>query len=462
MEKMRRACSVFVVTAVLLALAGAREAGAALPADSLWVADVAERVLPSVVNISSVKTVTQQSPLFMDPFFREFFGQAIPKERVERALGSGVIVSGDGYIITNNHVVGGADRVEVRLSDGRVFQATIVGTDPKSDVAVIKINKTGLPAIKIGDSSRLRIGEFVLAVGNPYGLEQTVTLGIVSALGRSGLGITDYENFIQTDAAINPGNSGGALVNMKGELVGINTAILSRTGGSVGIGFAIPVNLAMSIKKSIEKYGKVLRGWLGVTVQELTPELAQSLGLATVKGALVNDVQKGSPADKSGLKRGDVIVAIDGQPVNNTASMRFLVSEALPGTTVRVKVVREGRETTVPVEVGDLSAAKEPEHKILVTDNKFLGGATVAELTPGLREDMRIDPKVQGVVVTGVASNSEAAGTGLRPGDVVLSINGKPTRTIDDFKRVVAGLKGMKMSISLYRQGAVMNLTIIR
>ncbi|HOJ14480.1 MAG TPA: Do family serine endopeptidase, partial [Deltaproteobacteria bacterium] len=373
MEKMRRACSVFVVTAVLLALAGAREAGAALPADSLWVADVAERVLPSVVNISSVKTVTQQSPLFMDPFFREFFGQAIPKERVERALGSGVIVSGDGYIITNNHVVGGADRVEVRLSDGRVFQATIVGTDPKSDVAVIKINKTGLPAIKIGDSSRLRIGEFVLAVGNPYGLEQTVTLGIVSALGRSGLGITDYENFIQTDAAINPGNSGGALVNMKGELVGINTAILSRTGGSVGIGFAIPVNLAMSIKKSIEKYGKVLRGWLGVTVQELTPELAQSLGLATVKGALVNDVQKGSPADKSGLKRGDVIVAIDGQPVNNTASMRFLVSEALPGTTVRVKVVREGRETTVPVEVGDLSAAKEPEHKILVTDNKFLG-----------------------------------------------------------------------------------------
>jgi Do/DeqQ family serine protease len=462
MKKARLFVASAVAVLFLVVLVQAPASYAAVPADADWAADVAEKVLPSVVNISSTKTVTQRSPLFMDPFFREFFGGMIPQEQVQRSLGSGVIISPDGYIVTNNHVVGGADKVEVRLADGRVFPASIAGSDPKSDLALIRISATGLPAVMIGDSTKLRIGEFVLAVGNPFGLEQTVTMGIISALGRSGLGITDYENFIQTDAAINPGNSGGALVNVKGELIGINTAILSRSGGSVGIGFAIPVNLAMSIKKSIEKYGKVLRGWLGVTVQEITPELAQSLGLSSVRGALVNDVGKGSPADRAGIRRGDVIVEIDGQPVVNTASMRFLVSEAMPGSTVRVKVLRDGKEQSLPVVVGDLSAVKEPEHKLLVQDNKFLGGATVAELTPAIRESMQVDGKVQGVVVVAVTPNSAAAGTGIRQGDVILSLNGRNIRGLDDFKKALPGLAGSKMSIGLYRQGAVMNMTIIR
>ncbi|HWR69359.1 MAG TPA: DegQ family serine endoprotease [Desulfomonilia bacterium] len=459
---MTRKTAIVLCLALLIHVAGISHARAANPYDGDWVADVAEKVLPSVVNISSMKTVAQQSPFFSDPFFRDFFGGGIPHERIQRALGSGVIVSSDGYIMTNNHVVGGADKVEVRLSDARVFPATIVGTDPKSDVAIIKINKTGLPAIKIGDSAKLRIGDFVLAVGNPFGLEQTVTMGIVSALGRSGLGITDYENFIQTDAAINPGNSGGALVNMRGELIGINTAILSRTGGNVGIGFAIPVNLAMGIKRSIDKYGKVVRGWLGVTVQEVTPELAQSLGLASVKGALINEVIKGSPSEKAGLKSGDVIVAIDGQPVNNTASMKFLISEVMPNATIKIKVMRDGKERLIPVVIGDLAKAQVPEHQLLVKDNRFLEGATVADLTPATRETMEIDQKIQGVLVINAANNSAAARTGLKPGDVILSINNRATKNLDDFRKVVEGFKGVKMSISIYREGMVMTMTIIR
>ncbi|HVN70409.1 MAG TPA: DegQ family serine endoprotease [Desulfomonilia bacterium] len=433
------------------------------PYEGDWVADIAAKVLPSVVNIASMKTVTTQSPLFNDPFFRDFFGGGIPHEQVQRALGSGVIISSDGYIVTNNHVVGGADKVEVRLSDARVFPATIVGTDPKSDVAIIKISKAGpLPAIRIGDSSRLRIGSFVLAVGNPFGLEQTVTMGIVSALGRSGLGITDYENFIQTDAAINPGNSGGALVNMKGELIGINTAILSQSGGSVGIGFAIPIDIVMSIKKSIDKYGKVVRGWLGVSVQEVTPEIAKGLGLVSAKGALVSEITKGSPAEKSGMKGGDVIVAIDGKPVQTTAAMRFLISEVTPGTAVKVKVLRDGKEKVFTVVAGDLAKAQIPEHMVLIKDNKFLEGASIADLSPATRETLGLKPDIQGVVVVEVVNNSAAAKTGLKAGDIILSINNKATRNMEEFKRVVTDIKGMKMSISIYRQGMIMTMTIIR
>jgi len=448
--------------AVFLCFAGISFAETPNPYDGDWVADVAAKVLPSVVNISSMKTVTQTSPLFSDPFFRDFFGRGIPHERVQRALGSGVIVSSDGYIVTNNHVVGGADKVEVRLSDATVFPATIVGTDPKSDVAIIKISKTGLPAMKIGDSSRLRIGSFVLAVGNPFGLEQTVTMGIISALGRSGLGITDYENFIQTDAAINPGNSGGALVNMKGELIGINTAILSRSGGSVGIGFAIPIDLVMGIKKSIDKYGKVVRGWLGVSVQEITPEIAKGLGITTAKGALVSEVMKGSPAEKAGLKQGDVITGIDGKPVSNTSSMRFQISEVMPGESVRVKVLRDGKEKILTVVAGDLSKAQIPEHMVVIQDNKFLQGATVADLTPATRETLELKPDVQGVAVIEVANNSPAAKTGLKAGDVILSVNNRTTKSLEELKKVLPDLKGMKMSISIYRQGMVMSMTIIR
>jgi serine protease Do len=459
---MMRVKRTIVCVAILLFVSGISYAEAQNPFEGDWVADVAAKVIPSVVNIASTKTVTQQSPLFNDPFFRDFFGGAVPHEQIQRALGSGVIVSSDGYIVTNNHVVGGADKVEVRLSDGRVFPATIVGTDPKSDVAVIKISKTGLPAIKIGDSNKVRIGSFVLAVGNPFGLEQTVTMGIVSALGRSGLGITDYESFIQTDAAINPGNSGGALVNMRGELIGINTAILSKSGGNVGIGFAIPANVVMTIKKSIDKYGKVVRGWLGVTVQEITPDIAKGLGISTVKGALISDVLKGSPAEKAGIKRGDIIIGIDGEPVQNTAAMRFQVSEVMPGTTVKVKVLRDGKEKVIPVVAGDLAKAQIPEHQILIKDNKFLEGASVADLTPAIRETLGIGNDIQGVVVIEVVNNSAAAKTGLRPGDIIISINNSATRSLQDLKNILGSLKGMKMSLSLYRQGMVMTMTIMR
>ena len=452
-----------LVCCVVLVLSCAAYAQSPNPYKGDWVADVADEVLPSVVNISSMKTVVvRQSPLFSDPLFREFFGGGIPRERVQRALGSGVIVSKDGYIVTNNHVVGGADKVEVRLSDERVFPAQIIGTDPKSDVAIIKIQEQGLPAITIGDSSALRIGSFVLAVGNPFGLEQTVTMGIISALGRSGLGITDYENFIQTDAAINPGNSGGALVNMKGELIGINTAILSRTGGSVGIGFAIPINLVMSIKKSIDVYGEVVRGWLGVTVQEITPKIADALSLRSTKGVLISEVITDSPADKGGITQGDVIVSINSVAVNSTASLRFLVSEFLPGSSVKIGIIRDGSPKTRIVTIGDLSKAQTPEHKLVIEGDRFLEGATVSDITPATRESLEIGNDVEGVLVIEVKDNTAAARTGLRPGDIILQINTQKTPGLQEFTAVLKGLKGRKISLSIYRQGMIMTMTIIR
>jgi serine protease Do len=427
-----------------------------------WVADVAQKVIPSVVNISSTKTVViEQSPFFSDPFFREFFGN-VPHERVQRALGSGVIITSEGYIITNNHVVGGADKVEVRLSDERVFTARIIGTDPKSDVAIVKIDAKGLPTIPVGDTSKLRIGTFVLAVGNPFGLGQTVTMGIISALGRSGLGITDYENFIQTDAAINPGNSGGALINMKGELIGINTAILSQSGGNVGIGFAIPVDLAMSVKNSLIRYGKVVRGWLGVTAQDIDPKIAKTLNLGSTKGVLVSDVAKTSPASTAGIKRGDVLTAINGKPVISASSLRFAVSELIPGTPVKVTVFRDGKEWIIPVTIGDLAKATVAEDRFAVKDNRFLAGLTVSEITPTIRETLNLDPDMAGIVVLEVTRGTPAESTGIRAGDLILKINDKTIKDLSDFKKAVAALTSRKMSITIYRNGMIMSTTIIR
>ena len=326
-------------------------------------APVVKKVSPSVVNIYTAKTVRENprlSRLSEDPIFRQFFGEAegygrVPPERREQSLGSGIIASQDGYILTNNHVVQGADEIKVALADERtVLDAKIVGTDPQTDVAVIKIEAQKLPAITFTNSDQIEVGDVVLAIGDPFGVGQTVTMGIVSAKDRAGMGIVDYEDFIQTDASINPGNSGGALVDIDGRLVGINTAILSRTGGNQGIGFAVPVNLARYIMERLISDGKVTRGYLGVKIQTLTPELATQLKLSGQTGALIGEVTPNSPAEKAGLKKNDVIIEFDGKGVTDSRHFRLMVAEKPPGSKVSVKVFRDGKQQTFTVELGEL------------------------------------------------------------------------------------------------------------
>ncbi|CAB1369763.1 Do family serine endopeptidase [Denitratisoma oestradiolicum] len=317
-------------------------------------ADAARKALPAVVHIYTSREVkAPRNPLLEDPFFRHFFGDRFGNETQRRAgLGSGVVVSADGYVLTNYHVVETADEIEVALNDGRKIKGRIVGTDPESDVAIIKIDADKLPVITFAQAESLRVGDVVLAIGNPFGVGQTVTSGIVSALGRSHLGINTFENFIQTDAAINPGNSGGALVDSDGNLVGINTAIYSQSGGSMGIGFAIPVSLARSVMEQIIRNGAVSRGWIGVEVQEITPELAESFRLPATEGALIAGVMRGSPADKAGVKPGDVLLTVNDKPVRDAQTMVEQVAALEPGRTSRLKLRRNNRDLDLPVEIG--------------------------------------------------------------------------------------------------------------
>ncbi|UCE89640.1 MAG: Do family serine endopeptidase [Pseudomonadota bacterium] len=318
-----------------------------------------EAAAPAVVNIYTRKVVTERAhPLLQDPFFRHFFGDELgaPRQRLESSLGSGVIVSAQGYIITNNHVIEGADEIQIALRDGRSAQASIVGTDPESDLAVLRVELDKLPAITLGHSNQVRVGDVVLAIGNPFGVGQTVTSGIVSATGRDTLGLSTFENFIQTDAAINPGNSGGALVNVQGHLVGVNTAIFSRSGGSQGIGFAIPVSIAKDVMQQIIEHGKVIRGWLGVAIQELTDELAESFGLKSADGVLVSNVFRGGPADTAGIAPGDVITHINDTVVNDVGDALNLISQAKPGDQIRVEGVRRGEPFTK-----DATVAQRPQ-----------------------------------------------------------------------------------------------------
>lgn len=327
--------------------------------------NVAKKARQVVVNISSVRHVKSEkpsasNPLFDDPFFRRFFGEEFgrrfqpPPDFQEQGLGSGVIVSMDGYILTNSHVVEGADEIDIHLSDGKKATGTLIGADSKTDIAVVKIPAENLPVLKWGDSSQLQIGEIVLAIGNPFGLSQTVTQGITSGVGRAHMGIVDYEDFIQTDAAINPGNSGGALVNLNAELVGINTAIFSRTGGSMGIGFAIPINMARSVMMSLITHGKVIRGWLGIAIQDLTPELADQFGIQTTQGALVTNVSENSPAAKGGLKRGDIITTYNGKAITDSVALRMMVAETPPETMVQLTIIRDEQRRQIPVRIGEL------------------------------------------------------------------------------------------------------------
>jgi len=325
--------------------------GTSLPTPGSY-REAAGRAMPAVVNILTSKAMRDAHPLLKDPFFRRFFGDKLPPQEQMASLGSGVIVSPEGYILTNFHVVEGADEIEVGLADGRKAEANIVGTDPETDLAVIRIKEKNLPVIVLGEPDQARVGDVVLAIGNPFGVGQTVTLGIISALGRNNLHINHFENFIQTDAAINFGNSGGALVDSRGNLLGINSAIYSQTGGSVGIGFAIPVSTAKTVLDAIVKHGQVVRGWIGIESQDITPELAGSFGLGRERGAMIAGVVRGGPADRAGMRPGDILVAVKGKKVANTNDMMNLIADLPPGDKAPMTVMRKNRETTLAVTVG--------------------------------------------------------------------------------------------------------------
>jgi len=430
--------------------------------------EVAAVATPSVVNISTTRVIRsrEEAPfdLFDDPFFRRFFGDQfphpnMPKEHKEQSLGSGVIVSDDGYIVTNNHVIEKAEEIKVLLSNKKDYKATLIGADPKTDIAVIKIDAKGLTALPWGDSNKLKVGEIVFAIGNPFGLNQTVTMGVISAVGRANVGIADYEDFIQTDAAINPGNSGGALINARGELIGINTAILSRTGGYQGIGFAVPSSMARQVMDSLVKYRKVVRGWLGVSIQDVTSDLAEEFGVKDLKGALVSGVMKGSPAEKAGVKQGDVILQYNDKVIEDTGHLRNMVSQTPIGTKVKVKLLRQKKEVEVEVLIAELPKkmaeapsrnTENPEEN--EEESTALSGLVVRELTPDLAARLGIDESEKGVVVVKVDPNSKAFEAGIRPGDIVLQINQKNIVTMEDYKKAASKIRATERALLLIRR----------
>ncbi|MFY9744105.1 MAG: DegQ family serine endoprotease [Candidatus Sulfotelmatobacter sp.] len=399
--------------------------------------------LPAVVSITSSRIVkAPQSPFFNDPFFQQFFGGQMPhapQEQRERGLGSGVIISPDGYILTNNHVIEKGTDIKVTLADKRQFPGKVIGADPQTDIAVVKIATTGLPTIPLGDSSKLEVGDYAFAIGNPFGVGETATMGIISATGRNGLSIEDYEDFIQTDAAINPGNSGGALLNAKGELIGINTAILSGGGGNQGIGFAIPINMAKYVMDQILKHGKVVRGYIGVGIQDVTPELARVFHVPAEKGALVSSVEANTPGGKAGLERGDVITEIDGQPVDSANDLRLKVGTLTPGTTVHLKVDRNGQTRDFSFALGEAPNGKGSANNASgAAENDTMRGVQVDELTDDVRQQLGLKPNVKGVVVTGVSDDSPAGDAGLQRGDVIVQVNRQPVNSVSDYQRLVA------------------------
>jgi serine protease Do len=411
-------------------------------------APIVKTVLPSVVNISSSKVVhpdeESEEQLPMDPFFRQFFGRGpgrhfnIPKDRKEKALGSGVIVSPEGYVLTNNHVVDGSTDVRVTLSDKREFQARIVGTDPKTDIAVLKIEGEKLEPITIADSSKVEVGDAALAIGDPFGVGQTVTKGIISATGRGNLGIEDYEDFLQTDAPINPGNSGGALVNDRGELVGINTAIITHgSGGSQGIGFAVPVNLARNVMNQILKNGKVTRAYMGILPQDVTQAMAKAFSEKEAKGVVVGDVTASSPAQEAGVQRGDIILELNGKPVADSNQLRMTISMMEPDTTVKLKLIRNGspRELSVklaemPTETAKLKSGEEGVEKAL-------DGVEVSNLNPEIAEQLNLPSSTKGVVVTDVDPSSKMADAGLRKGDVIQEVNHQSVKSVSELQSAI-------------------------
>jgi serine protease Do len=440
---------------------------------------LAKKLTPVVVNVSTTSTMgggsaggpnpfsrrgdrgnrpgqgDEQDP-FSD-FWRRFFGNPPGgggggggRGFRQQSLGSGFIIDRDGTILTNNHVVENGSKITVKLNDGREFEAKVVGKDAKTDIAIIKIDAKGeLPVAPLGDSDKLEVGEWVVAIGNPFGLESTVTSGIVSAKGRH-IGAGPYDNFIQTDASINPGNSGGPLINMRGEVVGINTAIFSQSGGNIGIGFATPINSAKEIIPELKGKGKVTRGWLGVSIQSVTPDIANSLGLEKSRGALVADVLKDGPAERAGLKVGDVIVDFDGTEIKDSSDLPAIVARTRPGKQVSVKVLRDKKEMTIPVNITELKE----EEVVASAREKGELGLTVQKLTPEMAENLQLG-RATGVVITSIEPGSPADEAGLQPGDVIVEVDRKPIREIADFRNAVGGAKkGQRILFLVRREGS--------
>ncbi len=421
---------------------------------------IAEKITPAVVGVSISRVVRDNDGPRSDPYFQWFFGnrEQHSQPREEEGLGSGVLVSPDGLIVTNAHVVNGADRIKVTLLDRRSFIASVVGVDEKTDLAVLRVDATNLPWVPLGDSSVLRAGELVLAVGNPFGLNQTVTMGIISGVGRQGVGITDYEDFIQTDAAINPGNSGGAMVNTHGELIGVNTAIFTQSGGYEGIGFAIPTDLVKSVMDSLLKHGRVVRGWLGVSIQEVTPELATQFDLPAPRGALVTNVIANGPAADAGLRRGDVILAIDGRPINTLSKLRLLVAGTEVGIQVAVRIQRDAGEKTIPVILGELPEDTAKLETVPVgSDREYdnvLSGLTVGEVNRDTIRTFRLDPGSSGVVILDVAPGTPASRSGLVPGDVIVEVDRTEVTGVADYSEADRSVKVNEQVLLLVeRQG---------
>ncbi|HXG52996.1 MAG TPA: DegQ family serine endoprotease [candidate division Zixibacteria bacterium] len=419
---------------------------------------LSKKLRPVVVNISTMQVSEGRGQEFGSPFgeddpfnefWRRFFGGPIPRgPQRQRSLGSGFIIDADGSILTNNHVVENAQKIVVKLADEQEYEAKVIGRDAKTDIAIIKINaNTKLPVASLGDSDRLEVGEWVMAIGNPFGLDSTVTSGIVSAKGRH-IGQGPYDNFIQTDASINPGNSGGPLINWRGEVIGINTAIFSRSGTNIGIGFAIPINLVKELLPQLRGKGKVTRGYLGVLIQKVTPEIAESLGLEKARGALVANVSKDGPAEKAGVKVGDVIIEFDGREIRDSGELPIIVARTPVDKKVRMKVLRDKKEVVLNVTIGELK----DEEVVASAAEKGELGLTVQRVTPQIAESLGLE-KADGVVVTAVEPGSAADDAGLRRGDVIVEIDRKPIRSVEDYKKAIAGARKGKGILFLVRRG---------
>ncbi|WP_298727788.1 DegQ family serine endoprotease [uncultured Ferrovibrio sp.] len=461
---MLRILILFLVAIIAAPLSAQTRLPASRAEIQLSFAPLVQRVAPAVVNVYSRRVErVQQSPLFNDPFFRHFFGDQFPlgqpRERIAQSLGSGVIIEADGVIVTNNHVIEGATEIVVALADRREFEARLIAADPRVDLAVLRIDAAGesLPFLEFQDSDSLQVGDLVVAIGNPFGVGQTVTQGIISALGRTGIGDLAAQSFIQTDAAINPGNSGGALVTMDGKLAGINTAIFTRTGGSVGIGFAIPSNLVSSTVASALAGKGIKRPWFGASGEAVTNEIALGLGMTRPAGVLIAEVYPGGPADRAGLRSGDVVLAIDGREVSDPEALKFRIATRKLGETATLDVLRRGQRVALRVMLAEAPEVP-PRDVTLLSGNQPLAGATVANLSPAFAEELGINTLETGVIVTEIAPGSPAARLRIRPGDIVVKVNNRDVGTVRELQGLLRGTN--QWSLVLKRGGQLLSFSV--